>query len=101
MSGGSFDYLFVKDASDILAVEDDVQDMADALSRLEYAQDAATETKEILQALRDFRESMEFRLNRIASVWKGVEWWYSGDSGEDGVREALKEYRQKLEKAEV
>lgn len=94
MSGGSYNYLY--DAWDLESLQSkrsDLSDMASRLAGLGYAQDAAAETEELLVLLRQWEIRAGVRIQRLEKVWKAVEWWDSGDSGEQRVHEALAEYR--------
>jgi hypothetical protein len=93
MSGGSYEYLCWKQPRELLAKQDAVQQMADRLAGLGYARDAAKETQAFLLTLRQFENRIEAMQDRLSDVWHAVEWWDSGDSGEDGVRAALAKYR--------
>jgi len=93
MSGGSYDYLSSKDVADLLQAQETIQNMADRLAGLGYAQDAAKETQELLLTLRQFDNRISAMQNRLSNVWHAVEWWDSCDSGEDGVKNALEKYR--------
>lgn len=95
MSGGSYDYLFVKDPEQLLQMQETIQNMADRLAGLGYAKDAALETQQLLLTLRQFENRIRAIADRLSDVWKAVEWWDSNDSGEDGVIHALAEYRGK------
>jgi len=94
MSGGSFDYLCVKDTSDILEYLNQLEDMANALSELGYADDAAKEATELLLVCRKFNVRADTIMRNMSGVFKAMEWWRSGDYGEDSFKEALKEYRE-------
>jgi hypothetical protein len=93
MSGGSYEYLCFKDASDLANYEHQLQSMADRLAGLGYAEDAARETTEVLLMHRQAMVRIDTRLKRLSDIWHAVEWWDSCDSGEDGVKKALAEYR--------
>ncbi|WP_435279299.1 hypothetical protein [Streptomyces sp. 1222.5] len=94
MSGGSFNYLcHAWDLSDIVTKQGDLQEMAEALAALGYAQDAARETEELLVILRQWEVRTSVRLDRLREVWKAMEWWQSCDSSEDRFKKALNEYR--------
>jgi len=94
MSGGSYNYLcHAFDLDDLLSSRGSLREMADRLAGLGYAEDAAKETEELLILLNQWSVRAEVRRNRLAKVWKAVEWWDSCDSGEDDVREALAAYR--------
>lgn len=97
MSGGSYNYLcHAFDLDDLLERRHSLREMADRLAGLGYAEDAAKETEELLVLLNQWCVRAEVRRNRLADVWKAVEWWDSCDSGEDDVREALAKYRGEL-----
>lgn len=92
MSGGSYNYLCrAFDLDDLLDRRGSLREMADRLAGLGYAEDAAKETEELLVLLNQWGVRAEVRRNRLAEVWKAVEWWDSCDSGPDGVRKALDE----------
>jgi hypothetical protein len=94
MSGGSYNYLFTaQDLQDLQARRWDLEEMANRLAGLGYAQDAARETEELLVLLRQWETRAEVRLRRLIDVWHAVEWWDSNDSSEQRVHEALTKYR--------
>ncbi len=101
MSGGSFDYLCFRDASDLLASERKVQEMADALAKSGYADDAAKETQALLLEIRAARNRLQASIDRLAPVWKAMEWWGSCDTSEDDFKKALAGYRGEEAKEEV
>lgn len=94
MSGGSYDYLFVKDADNLAEHENVLEQMADRLAGLGYAEDAARETHETLLLLRQARVRLQARIDRLSGIWRAVEWWDSGDSGPSYLDEVLSQYRQ-------
>lgn len=93
MSGGSYDYLFTKEPDDLFAYSGELERMAERLSGLDYAADAAADAYDLLAILRTQTVRVEAAQRRLAGVFQAIEWWDSGDSGEDHVREALAEYR--------
>jgi hypothetical protein len=94
MSGGSYNYLCHSwDLEDLLKQKASLSDMADRLSALGYAEDAAKETYTLLVLLRQFETRAEVHAERLRDLWKAVEWWDSADWGEDSVRKALAAYR--------
>jgi len=95
MSGGSYDYLCYKDSQDIRSLMRQLADMAERLSGLEYARDAAQETTALLLTLRQQDVLVSTYIDRLSGVWHAVEWWDSQDSGEEAVKEALTRYRAK------
>ncbi len=94
MSGGSYNHLYaIFDLEDIQDRQHDLQDMAERLAGLGYAQDAARETEELLLLFRQWETRADVRITRLRDLWKAVEWWDSKDGGEDNVRAALAAYR--------
>lgn len=95
MSGGSYEYLYVwaDDLEQLVARRYHLKEMAERLSGLPYARDAAIETERILAAIERLQIQLQVRGEALKDVWKAVEWWDSCDSGEDAVKKALAEYR--------
>lgn len=94
MSGGSYNYLCsTYDPEDLFNKSRNLVDMSARLAELGYAEDAAGETEELVCMLNQMRVQICTRMKRLRGVWHAVEWWDSGDSGEDGLKQALKEYR--------
>lgn len=95
MSGGSFDYLYLKEAGDFVNYGVDerlVREMADRLAELGY-HDAAVETNDWMLEVKAVRARLEARLNRLQPIWKAIEWHTSGDSGPEAVESAMATYR--------
>ena len=99
MSGGSYDYLChaysVNGVGGLAEHRSQLEAMAERLSGLGYAEDAARETCALLAALRHIENMLHITANRLEPVWRAVEWWDSCDSSEDQVKGALEKYRQK------
>jgi hypothetical protein len=95
VSGGSYNYLCdVWDGlGGLLDKETELEQMADRLAGLGYAEDAARETQELLVQLRQWKIRAQARMDRLAPVWRAVEWRDSGDWGEAAVHEELAKYR--------
>lgn len=94
MSGGSYSYLCFKEGSDLMAAHADIESMFSRLIELDYADDAARETLELLQIVKQYEVRIAVIKTRLEPVWKAVEWWDSADIGEDRVKEALEVYRE-------
>jgi hypothetical protein len=95
MSGGSYDYLCFKDAGELVhGYEAQLESMIDRLASVGYAEDAAKESMDLLLEVRAYRVRVDAMIARLSPVWKAVEWWDSGDSGPDDLKESLAEYRQ-------
>lgn len=98
MSGGSYDYLCYKGPDELVGNthnQENLERMAARLAGLGYAKDAACETEELLLVLRKIDVRLQSRIQRLAGIWKAIEWWDSCDASEEWVKSALAEYRQK------
>ena len=93
MSGGSYNYLFCKSGDDLVDIPGDLEAMAERLEKLGWAEDAARETEELILILRQAQVRTSLRIHRFMDIWHAVEWWDSGDSGEERVKDALAIYR--------
>lgn len=83
MSGGSYDYLYWR-VPELGGHRHQLEAMAERLEALPYATGVAAATRRILEAISD---------EKLADVWRAVEWWDSGDYGEDQVRQVIDEYQ--------
>lgn len=96
MSGGSYDYLFSKEAEDLFGYTgayENLERMTDRLVGLGYAADVAADALDLVAMIRTQRVRMDAAMRRLRDVFHAVEWWDSADSGEDEVRAALAAYR--------
>lgn len=95
MSGGSFNYLGRCYDSDDLIREhrSDLQEMAEFLGSLGYAEDAARESEELLCILNAALIRIDVRIKRLQPIWRAAEWWQSLDTSEDDLKKALAKYR--------
>lgn len=100
MSGGAYEYLCFKDVEDLFqyTYRQMLRQMADRLIELGYAEDAARETEELICIIEQAFVRIDVRRERLHKVWHAVEWWASGDWGEDEVKGVLAEYRGEGEK---
>ena len=95
MSGGSYNYLCFKTPAELMAyeMEDPLAWMIDRLAKLGYAKDAAQESMAVLAELRAAKVRVGVMADRLSDIWRAVEWWDSGDSGEDILKLELAKYR--------
>lgn len=85
ISGGSYNYLYCQDVG---LIPDALARMAERLAGLPYAGTAAADTAEIVKSLERITELAD----RLSSVWHAIEWWDSGDRGEDQTRLVVEHY---------
>jgi hypothetical protein len=88
MSGGSYDYLHFH-APELGGHRGQLEAMAERLEELPYAGGVAAATRHILAVLGD---------EALANVWRAVEWWDSGDYGEDQVRDAVAKHKDRADR---
>ncbi len=94
MSGGSWDYLYWKGPDELVSSTESLQKMADRLTELDYAHDAASETQELVLIIKQFRNRAGAMRRRLSNVWQAVEWLDSGDWEEGAVKDRLTHYRE-------
>lgn len=94
VSGGSFDYLCHAFVEDLLRGDrdDQLDRMQAALADVPWGAEAAAATAELIAEIDVARARVAARFDRLKDVWKGVEWWRSGDWGEDQAREEAEKF---------
>ena len=97
MSGGSFEYLCFKQTEDLFGWCGELQQMSDALAVYEGAEDVAAETQKLLMDIRIYKNRVEVAKEKLGPVWKAMEWWKSGDWGEEDFIKALEKFRGESE----
>lgn len=85
MSGGSYNYLFVRE---LCTDTEDIERMAARLRELGHA-DAAEHTNQVVVSMNRARELQA----QLAGVWQAVEWFDSCDWGPDDVTDAVTKWR--------
>jgi len=97
VSGGSYEYLYTKDAADLVVswAITDHGDMARMIARLHEldGEDCAAELTEAVLILRAAVRRADTILKRCRDVMQAVEWLDSCDWGPEDVAKALRKYR--------
>ncbi len=88
MSGGSLGYLCWH-TDDLSSRWGDVDEVATLLERIAPGSTAAEATRAVLHHLAEARRIAE----GLEKVWRDVEWWQSGDTGEEEATATAKAYR--------
>jgi len=94
MSGGSFDYLFMKIEDEPLGwlVFEELKEMIDWLSE-NNERDAADELKGLYAYLTDIRDKINSKLTpQLLDVMRGTEWWCSGDTDQNSFKIVWQNY---------
>lgn len=95
MSGGSFDYLYTREADNITNYQETIRSMASALDALGY-KEAAAKTVEIGDVVREFELFFDGIPDEFLRIWRAVEWYSSGDSVEDSIRQADEKWKEEM-----
>lgn len=96
MSGGSWEYLYLKDAVELLDRMSDLRKMKERL-RQEGFTKAASHVVSLITQLEYLQDSI-LVINQglvdggLGCVFKAVEWYDSGDTTHDGMKERIGQY---------
>lgn len=99
MSGGSFNYLCHKDASELVnELDGDLKRMIEELAALPDADTALAQTVLVRALLQRAVAQVDQIVNKngLSEVWRAVEWWRSGDSDQDGAIYSAKKFEEKI-----
>lgn len=95
MSGGSFNYLYCKEnIDDLLYHTDDLDDMREALIKYGY-EDIAKDTQRLIEYIKSAEVRVTVLAKNLQGVFKAVEYYESGDWGEETMLSKLEEYRRR------
>lgn len=110
MSGGSFNYLCVKSAEEILANPDSLFEMAEWLNTHYPKSWAALNTNLVVTRIKEIQTELDIfttkmqdlqpdaMVNKLSDVWHDIEWFESNDYGKDRVEAAIQEYDDLIKK---
>lgn len=88
MSGGSFDYLSIKDIDELANCRETIKRMAETIEKYVHDSEAAKQTQKIY----DLFEEAERIKSGLENVWYAVEWAESGDWDKESAIIAIKKY---------
>lgn len=94
MSGGSWNYLFCKDIDELMngSSTELLQDMVDRLNS-EGFKDVAKDTQRLVEYIKSASIRIETLFETLSPVFKAVEWFDSGDWGEETLNNEILKYR--------
>lgn len=95
MSGGSWDYLYSKDIDELMngSSTELLQDMADRLNSAGF-EDVAKDTQRLVEYIKSASIRIETLFKVLSPVFKAVEWFDSGDWGEETLNNEVLKYRK-------
>jgi len=95
MSGGSYNYLYSKTAGELVEGYGlDLRPIAIRMTQLDIL-DAAKETEELLTYINHVQIVIDTRMAHLKDILHAVEWYDSGDYGDDSLKQAITEWRNK------
>ena len=95
MSGGSYNYLYCKEASELFQLENIryIDDMATLLRQKGY-EDIARDMLRLAEYIKSAWIRVDVLSDQLKDVMRSVEWYDCGDFGESTLEEHLNDYRQ-------
>ena len=94
MSGGSLGYLSYKEPCELFNYISEIEEVeAFLLNRGEL--DIAKDVRRLIEYLRSAENRIGVLKDRLEDVFHAVEWYMSGDTGEDSLNRELNLYRDK------
>ena len=94
MSGGSWNYLFCKDIDELMngSSTELLQDMVDRLNSAGF-KDVAKDTQRLVEYIKSASIRIETLFETLSPVFKAIEWFDSGDWGEETLNNEILKYR--------
>lgn len=94
MSGGSFDYLYLKETEEFFSLDsiNSLTDMAVILKKEGY-EDVSKDVFRLVGYIKSARTEVDILRKQLKDVMRSVEWFDSHDYGEDTLREHIEMYR--------
>lgn len=94
MSGGSWNYLYSKEIDDLMngPSTELLQDMVDRLNSAGF-KDVAKDTQRLVEYIKLASIRIETLFETLSPVFKAVEWFDSGDWGEETLNNEILKYR--------
>lgn len=93
MSGGSFNYLYCRDVSDLFDSTEDLEKMEQYLIEHGY-NDVAKDTRRLIEYVASSRIRIEVLQGLLKDVFKAAEWCSNGDWNKKELVDAVEKYRR-------
>lgn len=96
MSGGSYDYLFCKETCELFNYRNirTLEEMESRFLGLGY-DDIAKDFRRLIEYIKSANNRVEVLGNQLNNLMHDIEWYDSGDIGEDTLAKRVEEYRTK------
>lgn len=94
MSGGSFNYLFCKESHELFSTDNisELADMETELVQLGY-DDVAKDFRRLIEYIKSARNRVAVLAEMLKPIMHDIEWYCSGDIGEDTLAKKIEKYR--------
>ena len=92
MSGGSFNYLCFSEMPEIMRRTDEFEQMEQILIEKGY-EDIAKDVRRLIEYCKSAEVRIGALFEQLNSVLHDVEWYESGDIGDESLKETLEKYR--------
>ena len=93
MSGGSYDYLYLKSVGELMQNVEYLEDMKNALIQAGF-EDVALDMQRLVEFITSAKVQISVLSLQLRDVMKAVEWYDSHDIGKDTLTEEIEEYRR-------
>lgn len=95
MSGGSYNYLFCKETCELFNYNNirTLEEMESRFLGLGY-DDIAKDFRRLIEYIKSANNRVEVLGNQLNGLMHDIEWYDSGDIGEDTLAERVEKYRQ-------
>lgn len=93
MSGGSYDYLYCKDAEELFSKAVDIDDMAETLEKLNYL-DVARDMRRLSEYIKSAYNRVDVLATQLRPIMKAVEWYESCDTSAEDLGKEVEKYRK-------
>lgn len=97
MSGGSLNYLYVREPWDLFSRIDDIEKVERELIHRNYP-DIAKDVRRLIEYVQTAENRIGILAAQLRDVFKAVEWNLSGDTSDKTLKEELEKYRKGEEK---
>lgn len=92
MSGGSLNYLYCKEPSQLFFYIEDIEQVEAFLMQKGYA-DIARDVRRLIEYIKSAENRIGVLSDQLNDVFHAVEWYISADYGPDTLADKLEKYR--------
>lgn len=102
MSGGSYGYLYCKECHELFAYSNvrTLEEMESRFLELGY-EDVAKDFRRLIEYIKSANNRVEVLGGQLNDMMHDIEWYDSGDIGEDTLAKRVEEYRTKQPQTEA